>query len=74
MQAVNGKGLVREAREARGLSQDGLAALLGINRSSVSDTERRGDGATIAVLRRYGEAMGLELVIYYADPDAEPPY
>ena len=59
--------LVRRAREARGLSQDNLAARLGIKRSSVSDTERRGDGATIAVLRRYGDAMGLTLIVIYVD-------
>lgn len=59
--------LVRRAREARGLSQDNLAARLGIKRSSVSDTERRGDGATIAVLRRYGDAMGLTLIVMYID-------
>lgn len=59
--------LVRRAREARGLSQDNLAARLGIKRSSVSDTERRGDGATIAVLRRYGDAMGLTLIVMYVD-------
>lgn len=59
--------LVRRARENRGLSQDNLAARLGIKRSSVSDTERRGDGATIAVLRRYGDAMGLTLIVMYVD-------
>ncbi len=61
------EGLIRRARQHKGLSGPELAARLGITWSSVSDAERRGDGTTIGVLRRYGAAMDYELVIAYRD-------
>ncbi len=61
------EGLIRRARQRKGLSGPELAARLGITWSSVSSAERRGEGTTVAVLRRYGAAMDYELVIAYRD-------
>lgn len=61
------EGLIRRARQAKGLTGPELAARLGLTWSSVSSAERRGDGTTVAVLRRYGDAMGYELIITYRD-------
>lgn len=62
-------GLLRRARQHAGLDTEGLAAKLGVNRTSVSDAERRGPATSVGLLERYGAAMGLELVIQYVAED-----
>ncbi len=67
MSAAGMEGLIRRARQAKGLSGSELAARLGLSWQSVCDAELRGDKATVALMRRYGEAMDYELVIAYRD-------
>jgi transcriptional regulator with XRE-family HTH domain len=68
---VNADGLIRRARDHAGITQGELAALLHVNPTSVSDAERRGDTTTVGLLARYGEAMGLTLVLAYRDQDGK---
>jgi transcriptional regulator with XRE-family HTH domain len=68
---MNADGLIRRARDHQGITQGQLAGLLGVNPTSVSDAERRGDTTTVGLLARYGEAMGLTLVLAYRDQDGK---
>jgi len=55
---------LRELREARGLTQVELAALLGVTQNRISRLEHAGIQRTqIDTLRRYVEAVGGELVL-----------
>lgn len=62
-----GQSPVTEARERAGLTQTELADRLGVDRSSVHQTESRGDGVSVSTLRRYVEACGLRLVVSVED-------
>ena len=66
------EGLIRRARQHAGLTQDQLAARLGIASGgrAVSDAERSGN-PTVGLLARYGAAMGLELAVYFITPDGD---
>jgi DNA-binding XRE family transcriptional regulator len=68
---MSADGLIRRARAHRSLTRDELAALLGVNPTSVSAAERRGGTTTVGLLARYGEAMGLTLVLAYRDQDGK---
>jgi transcriptional regulator with XRE-family HTH domain len=68
---MNPDGLLRRARAHQGVTQQELAALLHVNPTSVSDAERRGESTTVGLLARYGEAMGLTLVLAYRDRDGQ---
>lgn len=59
-----------ELRQARLLSQEQLAATLGIKQSSISKLEHRTD-MYIQTLRSYVEAMGGRLEIKACFPDGE---
>ena len=62
-------GLLKRARQHAGLSQSQVAAILGLaDARSVSDAERAGN-PTVALLARYGKAMGYELAVYFITPD-----
>jgi transcriptional regulator with XRE-family HTH domain len=61
---VSAEGLIRRARLALGFTQAELAGKAGVGTSSVSDAELTGN-PSIAVLERYGRAMGLELQVFY---------
>lgn len=54
---------ITTARELAGLTQSDLAARLGVDRAAVHQAEARGEGASLALLRRYVEACGCELVL-----------
>ena len=57
---------LQELRQARALSQQELAEVLGLNRATVSKLERRTD-MYLSSLRRFIEAMGGELEISARD-------
>lgn len=62
---------LQELRKSRDLTQEKLAALLGINQENVSRLERRND-LLLSTLRDYVEAMGGDLEIVARFPDREP--
>jgi len=57
-------------RQARALSQQELAEVLGLNQATVSKLERRTD-MYLSSLRRFVEAMGGELEISASFPDGK---
>ena len=61
---------LQELRQARALSQQELAEVLGLNQATVSKLERRTD-MYLSSLRRFVEAMGGELEISASFPDGK---
>ena len=59
---------LQELRQARALSQQELAEVLGLNQATVSKLERRTD-MYLSSLRRFVEAMGGQLEISANFPD-----
>jgi transcriptional regulator with XRE-family HTH domain len=55
--------LIRQAREAEGLTQAALARRLGITQPSIARLEAAGDEVTVATLQRTLNAMGRALVL-----------
>jgi transcriptional regulator with XRE-family HTH domain len=58
--------LIREAREAEGLTQVALARRLGITQPAIARLEAAGDEVTVATLQRALNAMGRALVLQAA--------
>jgi transcriptional regulator with XRE-family HTH domain len=50
---------VREAREARGLTQEDLEGMTGLRRSYISDLERGTRNPSIRALQRIATALGV---------------
>jgi len=61
---------LQELRQARALSQQELAEVLGLNQATVSKLERRTD-MYLSSLRRFVEAMGGKLEISASFPDGK---
>jgi len=59
---------LQELRQARALSQEELADVLGLNQATISKLERRTD-MSLSPLRRFVEAMGGELEITASFPE-----
>jgi transcriptional regulator with XRE-family HTH domain len=55
--------LIREAREAEGLTQAALARRIGITQPAIARLEAAGDEVTVATLQRALNAMGRALVL-----------
>ena len=55
--------IIREAREAEGLTQAALARRLGITQPAIARLEAAGDEVTVATLQRALTAMGRALVL-----------
>jgi transcriptional regulator with XRE-family HTH domain len=55
--------LIRQAREAEGLTQAALARRLGITQPAIARLEAAGDEVTVATLERALNAMGRALVL-----------
>lgn len=68
---MTGDGLLVRAREHRGVTRRELAERLHVHPSSVSDIEHRGAGASLRVLARYGEALGLRLAVQFVTETGE---
>jgi transcriptional regulator with XRE-family HTH domain len=64
---------LRRLRVAKGLSQDGLAADAGIDRTYVSRLERGMENPTVALLERLSEALGSKIVDFFAAPKPGEP-
>ncbi len=60
--------MVRELREARGLSQRELADRMGTTQSVVGRLEAGGSRPTIVTLERVAQALGLRLEVHFHDP------
>ncbi len=58
---------LREAREARGITQREVADLMGTKQSAVSDLERGASNPTLTTLRRYGAALGKYMNVEFSD-------
>lgn len=61
---------LQELRQARALSQEELAEVLGLNQATISKLERRTD-MYLSSLRRFVEAMGGELEIIASFPEGK---
>jgi transcriptional regulator with XRE-family HTH domain len=55
--------LIRQARQAEGLTQAALARRLGVTQPAVARVEAAGDEVTVATLQRFLSAMGRALVL-----------
>jgi len=62
--------LLREAREAAGLTQAELAERLGCSQQAVARAERWRSNPTVALLRRWAAATGKRLEIGFGDQDS----
>jgi DNA-binding XRE family transcriptional regulator len=60
--------LLREAREKAGLTQRDLAGRLKTTQQAVSQTEQWDANPTVALMRRWAEACGVELEIRLEAP------
>ncbi len=65
---MNAEGLIRRGRERKGLDQKALARAAGVSPGSVSSAETARN-PSIALLERYGVAMGYKLAVAYIDAD-----
>lgn len=65
---------LKDLREKRRVTQEDLAEVLEINQSSISKLENRGLGISVAVLRKYIEALGGELELRAKFPDTTLPF
>ena len=62
---------LRDLRKAQAMTQEKLAALLGIKQESVSNLEKRSD-MLLSTLREYVAALGGELQLLVKFPDRPP--
>ena len=58
--------LLRQAREAAGLTQEDIALRLGTQKSTVSKIENHAEDVRLSLLRRYAEALGRDLYVSLA--------
>jgi len=61
---------VRQIREDKGLSQAELAEGMGTTQSAVARLEAGGTSPTIPTLRKLADALGVELVLRFHDPQS----
>ena len=58
--------ILRQAREAAGLTQDEVAQKLQTKKSAISRIENHADDVRLSTIRRYAEAVGANLQIRLA--------
>jgi len=58
--------ILRQAREAAGLTQDEVAQRLQTKKSAISRIENHADDVRLSTIRRYAEAVGANLQIRLA--------
>lgn len=61
---------VREAREAKGLSQSQLASRMGTQQSVIARLEGGGITPTLPTLKRIADALGTKLTVGFEEPQA----
>ena len=59
--------ILRQAREAAGLTQDQVAKKLRTQKSAISRIENHADDVRLSTLRRYADAVGANLQIRLAN-------
>ncbi len=59
--------ILRQAREAAGLTQDEVAKRLKTKKSAISRIENHADDVRLSTIRRYAEAVGTSLQIRLAN-------
>lgn len=59
--------ILRQAREAAGLTQDEVARKLKTKKSAISRIENHADDVRLSTIRRYAEAVGAHLQIRLAN-------
>ena len=59
--------ILRQAREAAGLTQDEVAQKLQTKKSAISRIENHADDVRLSTIRRYAEAVGANLQIRLAN-------
>lgn len=59
---------VREAREAKGLSQSQLAERMGTQQSVIARLEGGGITPTLPTLKRIADALGMKLTVGFEEP------
>lgn len=59
--------ILRQAREAAGLTQDEVAKRLQTKKSAISRIENHADDVRLSTIRRYAEAVGANLQIRLAN-------
>lgn len=64
---------LRYARNALGVTQSQLAAVMFVQQSTISDLERVGGNPTLGTLRRWCEALGFELRLVPTGLSPAPP-
>jgi transcriptional regulator with XRE-family HTH domain len=64
--------MVRELREARGLSQRALAGRMGTTQSVVGRLEAGGSRPTIVTLDRVASALGVRMEVRFHEPQGSP--
>ena len=64
--------LLRQAREAVGMTQDEVARRLGTKKSAISRMENPANGVRLTTLRNYAEAVGASLEITLARSTVTP--
>ena len=60
--------ILRQAREAAGLTQDEVAQKLQTKKSAISRIENHADDVRLSTIRKYAEAVGANLQIRLASP------
>ena len=60
--------ILRQAREAAGLTQDEVAKRLQTKKSAISRIENHADDVKLSTIRRYAEAVGANLQIQLSNP------
>jgi len=60
-------GILRQAREAAGLTQEEVARRLQTKKSAISRIENHADDVRLSTLRRYADAVGANLQIRLAN-------
>jgi HTH-type transcriptional regulator / antitoxin HipB len=64
---------VREAREAKGLSQSQLAERMGTQQSVIARLEGGGITPTLPTLKRIADALGTKLTVGFEEPQKQSP-
>ncbi len=62
---------IREARTAKGLTQEQLAQVTGINQANISRLENGTANPSLRTLKRLAEGMGMELKLEFV-PRVQP--
>lgn len=60
---------VREIRKSRGLSQEGMAALAGVDRSYMGHIERGEKNITLTKIYQISDALGIEVADLFPRAD-----